>query len=255
MANIGLFGKMPSMGDFVSRGWSPALCESIDKLLQSALVATTQDGSDGRQVMEQARPVMIAIRPGALCASGFSGLCFPSRDRVGRAFPLCVGLETDAEGAGIPLLWPSQQLTLLLCTAVVKVLQAGGGPDDLLAALPQPGEWDASATGGIPFSDVGDETVPDVSFRGSMFALQGPEKDMSVASRALSSRLPWVAQVLGTVVGADGSPEWFFGSRSMLVWTQFAALFDGRWAHWEWTATPLVSPDETLPGPAASPLA
>ncbi len=235
MPQVGLYGKMPSVGDFVSRGFSPALCENLDRLLQAALVATTQEGADGRQVLEQAKPVMISIRPGALSATGFAGLWFPSRDRVGRVFPLCVGLETAADQSKLPLFWPSRALTALLCGSLVGVLAQGGGPDELMAALPALADWEAAATTKIPFSDVGDETVPDVSYRGALFALQGPEEGMSLASRALCSRLPWVVQALGTVVGPEGDAEWFFGSRSMLAWSPFAALFDGRWQHWEWS--------------------
>jgi hypothetical protein len=37
----------------------------------------------------------------------------------------------------------------------------------------------------------------------------------------------------------------------MLSWTHFAALFDGRWKHWEWTVSLPASKlsDETLPAP------
>ena len=248
MPTIGLFGKMPSVGDFVSRGFSPTLCENLDHLLQTALQATTTGGADGREVMAQASPVMVSIRPSALCATGFAGLWFPSRDRVGRVFPLCVGLETEADQSKVPLFWPTRGLTQALCGAVVQVLQAGGGPDELVAALPPLAEWQAAATRGIPFGDVGDETVPDVSYRGSLFALTGPEERMSTAQRALCSRLPWVAQTLGTVVAPDGNAAWYFGSRSMLDWTPFAALFDGRWPHWEWTVSEGYGRDDsTLP--------
>lgn len=250
MPTIGLFGKMPSVGDFVSRGFSPTLCENLDHLLQTALQATTSEGADGREVLAQASPAMVSIRPSALSATGFAGLWFPSRDRVGRVFPLCVGLEIEADQSKVPLFWPSRSITEALCGAVVKVLQSGGGPDELLAALPPLAEWQAAATRGIPFSDVGDETVPDVSYKGSLFALPGPEERMSVAQRALCSRLPWVVQSLGTVVAQDGNPAWYFGARTMLTWTPFAALFDGRWPHWEWTVNAQNAlDDETVPPP------
>lgn len=241
MSHAGLYGKMPSVGDFVSRGFSPALCENLDRLLQAALLATGEDGADARQVMERARPVMISIRPGALTTTGFAGLWFPSRDRVGRVFPLCIGVETTANQSNVPLLWPTDALAAALCGALVRVLQSGGGPDELLAALPPASAWDAAAMQRIPFTDVGDETVPDVSFQGTLFAVPGPEETMAVASRALCSRLPWVVQVLGTVIGPEGRPEWFFGSRSMLAWSHFAALFDGRWQHWQWNVSDFTS--------------
>lgn len=248
MPQLGLFGKMPSVGDFVSRGFSHGLCEGLDGLVQSVLVASASDGRDAREVMQQARPVMIAIRPGALCSSGFSGLWLPSQDRVGRVFPLCIGVEMDAEQAQAPLFWPSDALTLLLGSSVMRVLEAAGGPDDLLAALPTLEAWTAAATRDMPFSNSGDETVPDAAYRGSLFAIQGPERSMTAPARALCSRLPWVVQALGTIVGPDGKPAWYFGTRTLLSWTQLAAVFDGRWSHWEWKeiANPLL--DETVPG-------
>jgi hypothetical protein len=159
-----------------------------------------------------------------------------------------VGREVDAQQAQVPLCWPTEALISLVGMAVVRTLESGGGPDELLAACPGKDEWDSAAMQGLPFTTSGDETVPDLSFQGSLFAIQGPEPRMSAASRALCSRMPWVAQALGTIVSPQGKPAWYFATRSLLAWTQFAALFDGRWSHWEWTETPVDATDETLPG-------
>lgn len=242
MANVGFFGKLPTVGDFVSRGLSPALCEQLDQLLQAALVASTREGADARQVMEQAAPLMVSIRPGALCGTGFTGVWIPSRDRVGRVFPLCVGRETAQDQSQVPLLWPSPAITRLLCAAVVKALQAQGGPDELMAALPTAAQWDAAAVERIPFSDMGDETVPAVSSASRLFALAGPEPAMPLGNRALCSRLPWIVQMLGTRVAPDGSAERYFASRSVVAAEHYAALFDGRWAQWQWDCYDATEP-------------
>lgn len=252
MGQVGLFGKMPSVGDFVSRGFSSKLCEGLDALLQAALVASTADGSDARELMSRARPAMVSIRPGALSATGFTGLWLPSHDRVGRVFPLCIGRETSAEQARGALHWPSHALTVLVGSAVIPALGSGAGPDELLAACPGQEAWDAAAMREVPFSSSGDETVPDLSARVTLFALQGPESDMSTPSRAICSRMPWVAQALGAVLAADGTPDWYFATRNPLSSTPFAAVFDGQWARWEWAETPKPRQDETLPDPLAA---
>lgn len=242
MANVGLFGKLPAVGDFVSRGLSPALCEGLDQLLQAALVAATSEGADARQVMEQAAPLMVSIRPGALCGTGFTGVWIPSRDRVGRVFPLCVGRETTSDQSQVPLLWPSPAVTRLLCAAVVKALQAQAGPDELMAALPPAPQWDGSSVEGIPFSDMGDETVPAVSSERRLFSVPGPESRMPLGNRALCSRLPWVVQMLGTRVAPDGSAERYFASRAVEAAGHYAALFDGRWERWQWDCYEAAEP-------------
>ncbi len=236
MTSVGFFGKIPSAGDFVSRQLSPAMCDRLDHLLQSALMSATSDGVDRHQVMDNASPVMLSIRPGALCETGFSGVWYPSCDRVGRVFPLCVGIETGADTSRMPLIWPSPQLTRTICQLVARALQQGASPDELLSQLPSVESWTRMACEDVPFGDVGEETVPAVSVEDSNFCLEGPESKMPVTSRALCSRLPWVVEILGTVVGPNGESKFFFGSRSLLSWASFAALFDGRWNYWGWVS-------------------
>lgn len=236
MSNIGLFGKMPSTGDFVSRGLSPRLCDGMDRLLQAALVAATCEGLKRSALMAQSRPIMLSIRPGALCETGFNGLWYPSCDRVGRVFPICVGLETTVHSSRLPLMWPSTVLTRALCQAVSAALQQNAGPDELLGRLPTNAQWLSYSIEGLPFGGMEEETVPAMSVDDSQFILNGREADMQVSHRALCTRLPWVVEMLGTIVGSDGTPDAFFGSRSLLTWTPFAALFDEKWEHWGWSS-------------------
>ena len=235
MSNIGLFGKMPSTGDFVSRGLSPRLCDGLDRLLQAALLAATSEGLDRSELMAQSPPIMLTIRPGVLCETGFNGLWYPSCDRVGRVFPMCVGLETAADSSLLPLMWPSVALTRALCQTVASVLQQKVGPDELLARLPTNEQWLSYSSQGLPFGGMEEETVPAISVDNSHLFLKGPEADMPVATRALCTRLQWVVEMMGTLVGVDGNSDAFFGSRSLLSWTPFAALFDGKWEHWGWS--------------------
>jgi type VI secretion system ImpM family protein len=235
MNNIGLFGKMPSMGDFVSRSLSAQLCKSMDHVLQAALMAATTDSLDRRELMARSAPVMLTIRPGAFSETGFSGLWFPSCDRVGRVFPMCVGMETGSGASRLPLTWPSASLTRALCQAVSSALQQNDGPDELLARLPSLEQWMSYCSYDTPFSGMEEETVPTFSVDGSHFYFKGPESQMTVSERALGSRLPWVAEILGTIVRPDGSVDTFFSSGSLFTWVKFAALFDAKWDHWGWT--------------------
>ncbi|MBI5276027.1 MAG: type VI secretion system-associated protein TagF [Burkholderiales bacterium] len=250
MAHTGLFGKLPAVGDFVSRGFSPTLCEKLDELIQAALDAASRHAIDTRQVMENAWPVMMALRPGALAPTGFAGLWFPSQDRVGRAFPLCIGLEIP-ESPSPALPWPSHSTAVELMRLAMEATQNGLGVDELFAMLPEPQEWELSLLHDQPFADSSDETVPDVSYGAKLLALQGPEKRMSPSSRALGARLPWVSQVIGTVVTAEAEVEWFFGCRTVPPLAQFAALFDRNWEHWSWSVSPCAELNEgNIPTPS-----
>lgn len=83
-----LFGKLPASGDFVSRGLSGALRQWWDE----RCCATMADGVFGvRQ-----GPIRFLVEPMNACAARQAGCMLPSRDRVGRRFPLVLGLLSDS---------------------------------------------------------------------------------------------------------------------------------------------------------------
>ena len=72
----GYFGKVSTLGDFVSRGLPDGLVAAWDAWLQHYLTS----------------PVWrFAIAPGVLGPEGLGGVMMPSVDRVGRYFPLMIG--------------------------------------------------------------------------------------------------------------------------------------------------------------------
>jgi type VI secretion system protein ImpM len=97
---IGYFGKVPSHGDFVSRGLPPHLVAAWDTWLQACLHASRQQLGDRWLTHYLTSPVWrFAIAPGILGAEGLGGVMMPSVDRVGRYFPLMIG------ATGAPGLW------------------------------------------------------------------------------------------------------------------------------------------------------
>lgn len=249
MVRPGLFGKLPAAGDFVSRGFSATLCDKLDGVIQVALVAAAGESGDTRQVLGNAPPLMIGIRAGALCETGFLGLWLPSCDRVGRAFPLCVGYELPAATAGT-LPWPSHGLAMETLRTSADAIRGEIGPDELVARLATGDELEAARLREMPFANTGDDTVPNLYDSSSLFALQGPEQRMSIGVRALAGRLPWIVQALGSIVRGDGQLDWFFGIRNFPAGNAVAALFDLKWEHWCWSVTRCdesVDDDATIP--------
>ena len=50
---FGLYGKLPSVGDFIGRGFSPELRHALDGLLQSALATAISDGVHPHTLFEK----------------------------------------------------------------------------------------------------------------------------------------------------------------------------------------------------------
>lgn len=234
---VGVFGKLPALGDFVHRGFSRELAGALDRLTQTAIQAAVSEGS-GRDALERhTHSCVIRIRPGAISDSGFIGCMVPSCDRVGRFFPLFAGLEVGPAPAGrprVPLSWVPLDLAVQLCQAAYAVQSENRGPDDLLQRLPSPPEWDDLLFRGQPFADESDTTVPALSPAQSQFAFEGPESRMHVLDRAMCNRLPMFSELLGSVVTQGTHYDLYFATRSLLSWSSLAALFDARWEHWGW---------------------
>ena len=231
---FGLYGKLPSVGDFIGRGFSPELRHALDGLLQSALATAISDGVHPHALFENAPSFVLSVRPGALCASGFVGGIVPSQDRVGRLFPFCLGLETDAQMQRLPLSWPSLGLSQYLCGLGLGAKAAGATADQVMAELPDAARWQALSGQGVPFASAADETVPRLPSEDSAQCFVGPEAVMSPVDRALCSRLPLSVQVLGIVLDSAGGFDRFFSMKSLSDPAPLAAVFDGQWTRRGW---------------------
>lgn len=87
-----LFGKLPSLGDFVSRGMSQAMRDDLDGWLMQEMESARASVGDDFAALYDAAPAWNFVdcskegrwSGGALCAS---------QDRAGRRFPLIMGAE------------------------------------------------------------------------------------------------------------------------------------------------------------------
>lgn len=88
----GYFGKVSTLGDFVSRGLPDGLVAAWDAWLQQCMHASQQQLGDQWLNHYLTSPVWrFAISPGILSPEGLGGVMMPSVDRVGRYFPLMIG--------------------------------------------------------------------------------------------------------------------------------------------------------------------
>ncbi len=88
---LGLFGKLPSQGDFITRRLPWEFTQAWDAWLQAGLARARAALGEAWNTTYLTAPLWrFQLAPGVLGASGWIGLWFASVDRVGRQFPLCV---------------------------------------------------------------------------------------------------------------------------------------------------------------------
>jgi type VI secretion system protein ImpM len=129
--SLGLFGKLPAIGDFVGRGLGHARRQALDIWLAQGLLelqARSPQWLDAYLVT----PVWQWVMPaGRLCDEATAGVLMPSVDRVGRYFPL-IALRSYQPGEdharlGVEL--------AALARALPAALHEGLEPDVLVARL------------------------------------------------------------------------------------------------------------------------
>jgi type VI secretion system protein ImpM len=133
-ARVGLFGKLPSRGDFLREGLPRDFVDAWDAWWQRGLALTQQRPQDEWRDAWLEAPVWRFVLPPGMCGThGVLGLWMPSVDKAGRYFPLTLAAAAAADWA---LLAPS--LTAFLDEAEEAgrdALELDVAPGDLLERL------------------------------------------------------------------------------------------------------------------------
>ncbi len=102
---VGFYGKLPTLGDFVSRRLSAQFIQAWDQWLQEALAESrAQLGDDWLNSYLVSPLWRFVLSPGIAGQGGWVGLLMPSVDRVGRYFPLTLARSLAPEVDGFRLL-------------------------------------------------------------------------------------------------------------------------------------------------------
>ncbi|MFI3187135.1 MAG: type VI secretion system-associated protein TagF [Methylococcaceae bacterium] len=108
--SAGFYGKLPIVGDFVSRRLPNEFISSWDGWLQSAIAASREELGNDWLTSYLTSPIWRFLLSPGLCGNqAVAGIMMPSVDRVGRYYPLTVAV----------LIEPSIQLPLLFTSGNV----------------------------------------------------------------------------------------------------------------------------------------
>jgi len=256
--DVGLYGKLPTHGDFLRRRVADEFVSPWDHWLQHAIAdSRTALGEQWLSIYLTSPIWRFALGPNVCGAAPVAGLLLPSVDRVGRYFPLT-------------LVWPTP---LELCTLEVAVrFQRGFDRAEKLLL-------DTLALERFEFADFDrrvmelathlEELAPAGARRltraGAQAVLNAADKPRCLSLRAVSALEVPVFQLLGSHL--DSSPRglglWWTDGSSVVEPcclmtaglpepSQYSAMLDGAWteAGWSVAATePERSPTVYRPAP------
>lgn len=230
-SNIGIYGKLPSHGDFLTRNLRRSFTDPWDQWLQQGITASRSQL--GKQWIENylISPIWRFALSANICGDQcWAGVMMPSVDRVGRYFPLTIAAALPAESNLLTLFkdhqfWFSQcenlALDALNDVCSLEQLLQNISDLDVPELLPVPPLWRHSETSppawhmNLPSTEKLGDRLPDLSHK--------------LLVESMNNYSLWCHQ------GADAQPSSLLACDGLPPVQGFAGLLDGNWSHWGWS--------------------
>ncbi|MBL1265364.1 type VI secretion system-associated protein TagF [Candidatus Methylomicrobium oryzae] len=231
---LGYYGKVPTHGDFVTRGLPRSFIEPWDLWLQEAILTSRRQLGENWLNHYLTSPLYhFALSPGICGNSGWMGVLMPSVDRIGRYYPMTIALMNNAEISPFVAMqktaWFSQIEEIAL-----SCLKDGYDLDEFNQAIDRLGQTIGPIPADcLPLTERHDRTPFLAVWRqplNSLDALNGlipPFLDRVLRERCLAYSLWWTE-------GSEQIPSSFLFSEGLPPVESVAAMFDGDWQKWGW---------------------
>lgn len=228
----GLFGKLPAHGDFLQRNLPSKVVNAWDSWLQT-FVGSSQErlGEQWLEIYLTSPIWRFCWSPGVMDDHYWAGIMLPSVDRVGRYFPFSVLHQLPAET--MPCAFMSQQNTFFerLEEPVLKALQGQTQVEDLLAEV-------SAITPDLPPNEYMKQSAPklnsgvivDTDFNDPQASDAMPHLVDAFVSATYNSFGVW------STSGSERVEPCVFVCQSMPAVAGSAAMLDGLWEDWGWSA-------------------
>ena len=132
----GWYGKLPGLGDFVTRRLPPEFVRPWDAWLQEGLAAAQADLGERWIDCYLTAPIWrFVLLPDVIESCGWAGIMMPSVDRVGRQFPLTVAITLPSYAAAAEAVFEEAGWFAGLEAEALAALDVTRDADDLERSL------------------------------------------------------------------------------------------------------------------------
>ena len=241
----GLYGKLHTHGDFVSRRLPQEFVSPWDEWLQGGIAeCKVVLGSAWESIYRDAPVWRFLLAPGACGDSAWAGIVQPSVDRVGRYFPLTIAAALPPDTDALCTLFAAASWYSEVEREAAVTFEGIGSLDDLdsrLEGLMFPADCLVAAV------DADEDTLPIAErvFSAMKVSLRNDNVSCDAAKAALGLEQvavgPWDCLWMNT--GSSHLEPVLLVTKALPAPRYFCALLDGQWeAHgWESDAKVAVS--------------
>ena len=134
---VGWYGKIPSLGDFISRRLPANFIDTWDTWLQKAMATSREQLGEHWLDLYLTSPMWRFILMPDTCSNAkiWTGILMPSIDKVGRHFPLTIAAEIEPYPQALLSLISAQHWYTALEQVALASLDLNISPDDLDQSL------------------------------------------------------------------------------------------------------------------------
>lgn len=224
----GVYGKLPTHGDFIQRNLSAAFVTPWDEWLQH-FVAGAQEkmGGDWLDIYLTSPIWRFALSPGVVDEDRWAGILMPSVDQVGRYFPFTVVLKLPPEQNPLEFLGSQADWYERVEELALTALDGEVPLDELVDALT------SIERGPAPVYVATGERFDSCALQIAVGAGASPASVYPALLDALLVKLASSYSVWSTA-GSDRVAPCLFSVQGLPPVSKLPAMLDGEWRHWGW---------------------
>lgn len=244
----GFYGKVPELGDFVSRRLPRVFLDPWDAWLQQVIATSREQLGEGWLDVYLTSPIWrFALSPGICGERPWLGVVMPSVDRVGRYYPMTLGSGLRENDNAFAAFSRNRAWFERLEELALSCLQDGFEVETFDARVQELGRAQ---------SETGPDSVPgDIGDAGSgVWQLDLPSLDTLPAlyPKLLDKLLGELhfAYSLWWTSGSERVAPSFLICQGLPPNDRFAAFLDGDWHRWGWRERDSTVSDAGVPDSA-----
>lgn len=229
---LGLYGKLPSYGDFIHRNLPNNFITTWDEWLQIFVAVSKEQMGDNWLDIYLTSPIWrFVLSAGVIDENHWAGIVLPSVDQVGRYYPFSIAIPLGNDINPLEFIssnghWFAHIEELALQAldgqfSLEELLEQANHQEKLVPmAYRKTGQHLSSASQHIQFQ----------------FAEELP---MNVYAHLLDSvfRSTLNSYSVWSTTGSENISPCLFTSQGMPSAQELPAMMDGNWAHWGWPQT------------------
>ena len=239
----GLFGKLPSHGDFIYRNLPSDFIDSWDNWLQIFISSTQKQLETDWLDIYLTSPIWhFTCSPGVFDHNMWTGILLPSVDRVGRYFPFSIIKKMPETLNPTSFHLSNQDWFDAIAQIALDALQGGCSIEELVEKI----------NAHQPLSDKSYKinNIQPISSRLLVQAKQDEDPSIQLLPNLfdLFLKQQYNSYSLWSTQGSNRIAPCMFTAQGLPSSQGIAAMLDGDWSHWQWQEPYTLNPEaNTLP--------